>query len=109
MALQHAKPGEVIHLQPRGEKLTETATAAIVKSPGFEAIRFIIRAGVEIPTHAVAGHLTLHCLEGAVELGLKQGIVKLAAGDWLYLDGGEPHSVKGLEDSALLLTIIFKT
>jgi len=33
--------------------------------------------------------------------------VQLSAGDWIYLDGGEEHSVKALEDSALLLTIIF--
>lgn len=109
MALQHAKPGEVIHLQSRPGSLAETATAAIVKTPGFEAIRLAVRAGTEIPTHAVGGHLTIHCLSGAVELGLKQGAVKLAVGDWLYLEGGEPHSVKGLEDAVLLLTIIFKT
>jgi quercetin dioxygenase-like cupin family protein len=108
MALQHAKTGEVIHLQPRGERLTAMETAAIVKTPGFEAIRLVIRAGSEIPSHAVAGHLTLHCLEGAVELGMQQGPVKLGTGDWLYLDGGEKHSIKGIEDAAVLLTIIFK-
>jgi len=42
-----------------------------------------------------------------VEVGLKPAVVELRTGDWIYLDGGEAHSVKGLEDSALLLTIIF--
>jgi quercetin dioxygenase-like cupin family protein len=32
----------------------------------------------------------------------------LNAGEWVYLDGGEPHSVKGIEDSSLLLTILFE-
>lgn len=31
----------------------------------------------------------------------------MKAGDWLYLEGGDTHRVKGLEDSALLLTILF--
>src|SRR5690606_19453914 len=33
--------------------------------------------------------------------------IEMKAGDWLYLEGGDTHRVKGLEDSALLLTILF--
>ncbi len=49
----------------------------------------------------------LHCLEGRVALGLGDASVELAAGDWLYLEGDEPHSVQGIEDASLLLTILF--
>src|ERR1700689_3201653 len=107
MALHHAKPGEIVHLRPLGPALKDPATAAIVKSDRFETMRLIVRAGAEIPSHEVSGNITLHCLEGAVELGLKDAAVQLNAGDWIYLDGGEAHSVKGLEDSSLLMTIIF--
>lgn len=107
MALHHAKPGEIVHLGPLGPALKDTATTAIIKSDRFEAMRLIVRAGAEIPSHEVPGNITLYCLEGAVELGLKHAAVQLSAGDWIYLDGGEAHYVKGLEDSALLLTIIF--
>jgi quercetin dioxygenase-like cupin family protein len=107
MALHHAKPGEIVYLRPLGSALKDTATTALVKSDRFEAMRLLIRAGAEIPSHEVSGNITLHCLEGAVELGLKHAPVELRAGDWIYLDGGEEHSVKALEDSALLLTIIF--
>jgi hypothetical protein len=31
----------------------------------------------------------------------------LAPGQWIYLDGGEKHAVVGVEDSSLLLTILF--
>jgi quercetin dioxygenase-like cupin family protein len=49
----------------------------------------------------------LHCLEGRVVLGLADGSLELSAGQWIYLDGGAEHSVKGLEDSSLVLTILF--
>ena len=107
MALHHAGSGEIVHLGPLGPALKDTATTAIIKSDRFEVIRLIIHAGAEIPSHEVSGIIMLHCLEGAVELGLKDSAVKLNAGDWIYLDGGETHSLEGLEDSALLLTIIF--
>lgn len=106
MALPHAKPGEVVDLRPRGSALKDGRTAAIIKTEQFEAIRLIVHAGREIPSHAVSGHITLHCLEGRVTLGLAQSTITLCAGEWVYLDGQEAHSVKGIEDSALLLTIM---
>jgi quercetin dioxygenase-like cupin family protein len=107
MALKHAKAGEIVDLRPLGNKLTDMKSAAIIKTEDFEAIRLILPAGREIPPHEVSGDITLHCLEGRVSLGLEQSTIDLDAGDWVYLDGGEPHSVKGIEDSSLLLTILF--
>ena len=107
MALTHAKPGEVVDLRPLGDKLKQAKTAAIVKAKGFEAIRLVVLAGQEIPSHQVSGHMTLHCLEGRVSLGLEHSTIELNAGEWVYLAGGEPHSVKGIENSSLLLTILF--
>ena len=107
MALKRAKAGEVIDLRPLGSNLKETKTTAIIKAEKFEAIRLVVLAGREIPSHEVAGNITLHCLEGRVALGLEQSTIEINAGEWVYLDGGEPHSVKGIEDSSLLLTILF--
>jgi quercetin dioxygenase-like cupin family protein len=33
--------------------------------------------------------------------------MELSAGEWVYFDGGITHSVEGIEDSSLLLTILF--
>lgn len=107
MALHHAKSGEVVDLRPLGPKLKETKSAAFIKSDRFEAIRMIVRAGAEIPAHEVPGNITLLCLEGCVEIGLDSASIDLKANEWVYLDGGETHSVKGIEDSSLLLTILF--
>ena len=105
MALHHAKPGEIVNLGPIGPDLRQTRTAAITKADHFEAIRLIIHAGAEIPQHQVSGEITLHCIEGHVELGVDATPIVLKANDWVYLEGGTPHSVKAIEDSSLLLTI----
>lgn len=106
MALKHAEPGEVVSLSPLGSALATAKTSALVKSDRFEAVRLIVPAGSAIPSHRVHGYLTLHCLEGRVVLGVEKEIA-LSAGDWIYLERGADHSVRGIEDSSLLLTIMF--
>lgn len=107
MAQHHAKPGEVVDLRPLGPGLVDAKTTALIKEKHFEAIRLIVRAGMEIPPHEVAGNIMLHCLEGRIVLGLARSNLELSAGDWLYLNGDEIHSLKGVQDSSLLLTILF--
>lgn len=105
MALHHAEPGEPVDLKPLGSSLGNTNTSAIVKRDRFEAVRLIVPAGTEIPPHHVSGYVMLHCLEGHVELGPKG--IQLTEGKWVYLEPDESHSVRGIEDASLLLTILF--
>lgn len=107
MAQHHAQAGEIVDLRPLGRNLLNMQTTAIVKTKAFEAIRLVIPAGREIPAHDVAGDITLHCLEGRVTLGLPDVGIELAAGDWIFLEGGARHQVKAIEDASLLLTILF--
>jgi len=104
MALTHAVSGEIVRL----ESLETKYSQALVKTDQFEAIHLVVAAGASLPPHQVAGQLTLHCLTGCVKLTLADGQSKnLAAGDWLYLEGAAEHGVEGMEDSTLLLTILF--
>jgi len=107
MALHHAIPGEIVDLSPLGQELGNAKSAALIKSDQFEAIRLIVHEGAEIPPHDVPGSISLHCLEGRVELGLAESSLELAAGGWIYLEGGAAHSIRGIENSSLLLTIHF--
>lgn len=103
MALSHAKPGEVISL----DSPDRARTRAIVRQPSFEAVHLIVVAGQDIARHHVPGRLTLHCLEGHIRLMLDTGDVDMRAGDWIFLDRGAPHALRGVVDAALLLTILF--
>ena len=107
MAMHHASPGEVFDLAPLGANLKGARTTAIVKSEAFEVVRLVVHAGVDIKTHQVDGPITLHCLEGRALLGLPETTLELSGGQWVYLEGGVPHSIRGIEDTSLLLTILF--
>lgn len=107
MALKHAKSGEVVDLGPLGDKLKATKTSAIIKSEHFEAIRLIVHAGSTIPTHEVAGNVMLHCLEGHLRIGLSDGDIDLKEGEWVFLDRFEDYSISGVENSCVLMTILF--
>ena len=65
-----------------------------------------VAAGGEMPPHKVSGRFTLHCLEGRVRLELSEGSFELSANEWVFFDGGVMHSVVGIDDSSLLLTIM---
>jgi|ThiBioDrversion2_2_1062182.scaffolds.fasta_scaffold13689_8 quercetin dioxygenase-like cupin family protein len=107
MAMRRTRPAEIFDLGPLGPDLKNARTTAIVKSKAFEAVRLIVHAGVDIKTHSVEGPITLHCLEGRAQLSLPDKVVELSGGQWLYLEGGVPHAIKGIEDTSLLLTILF--
>jgi quercetin dioxygenase-like cupin family protein len=105
MALRHALPGEVVDLLKPRQELGRTA--AIVKSSSFEAVRLVVNAGNEIPSHQVEGPITLQCVSGRTIVGFESSQVEIQSGQWLYLEGGIPHWLRGIEDSVLVLTILF--
>lgn len=107
MAREHVKSGEIVDLRPLGEKLAGTKTTALVKTGVFEAVRLIVPAGRVVAPHEVPGPITLQCLEGRILLDLPDTTLELSKSQWVYLDGGVRHSLKGLEDASLLLTILF--
>lgn len=106
MALARAAAGEKVHL-PSPLESPDARSVALVKTDAFEAAHLIMRAGDEIARHAVRGFATIHCLEGSVILET-QDRIELSAGDWIYLERGQDHSLLANEDSALLVTILFE-
>ncbi len=107
MAIRHASAGEIIDLKPLGAALKGAKTTALVKNEVFETARLIVHVGKDIKTHSVDGPITLHCIEGRVVLTVPGSDLEMSTGDWLFLDGKVPHSLRAIEDASLLLTIIF--
>lgn len=105
MALHHLQPAEKTSLA-RAASGSNARTSALVKTDAFEAAQLILGAGDDISGHSVPGYATIHCLEGKVILRTDKNI-ELRPGDWLYLDRGQHHSVSAVEDSSLLVTILF--
>jgi quercetin dioxygenase-like cupin family protein len=106
MAIPHAQPGEIVNVRPLGAALASAQTKTLLRAEDVEVIRLIVPAGREIPEHKAKGEIVVHCLEGRVTFSAFGKTQALQAGELLYLPTGEPHTVKGVEDASLLLTIL---
>jgi quercetin dioxygenase-like cupin family protein len=106
MARPHAKPGEIVDVGLFGPALGSAETVTLVRAKDVEVIRLVVPAGKLIAEHKAKGEIIVHCLEGRVAFTAFGNSQTLEPGKLLYLPKGEPHSVRGLEDSSLLLTIL---
>jgi quercetin dioxygenase-like cupin family protein len=105
MSVPHLKSGEVVHL-PLGKSLPSIKTTTLAKTTDLEVIRLVVPTGKEIPTHKAPGPITVLCVEGRVLFNANGKSKELGPGDFLHLSAGEPHAVKGIEHSSLLVTIL---
>ena len=107
MAIQHAASGELIDISPLAEKLKNHITKTLYKSAHLEVFRMVLLAGKVMAAHRVAGEITVQCIEGQVEFTSPSGGVLLRKGNLICLAGGEMHSLKAIEDSSVLVTLLF--
>ena len=108
MATHHAKPGEIVDLQTWAADLPKEHTKAIVKTDEMELIRIVLPAGKGIPDHKVPGSVTIQCVAGKIAIITMNVMQQLNYNQLIHLNANEPHSLKAIEDSVVLLTIIFK-
>jgi len=101
-----AMPIDAIDVRPFGETLPAAKTKSLVKGEDVEVIRVIVPAGKEIEEHRAKGEIIVQCLEGRVAFTAFGKTQNLEAGKLLYLPKGEPHTVRGIENASLLLTIL---
>ena len=108
MALNHTSPGVPVDVQPLGALLETEPTKALFKSDQLELIRLVLRAGKSFPPHQVPGEVTIHCIEGELDVTMDGGSNVLKPGQLLFLKGGAPHGVTALKDASALVTIVLK-
>ena len=106
MAILHAKPSEAISVAPLGPALAQAKTTALVKTESLEVLRLIVPANKEIASHRTRGEVTIQCLEGEVGIVVNGITEVLSPGRLLYLNKNELHSVRGIRDASLLVTIL---
>jgi len=108
MAIEHALPGQAIDVRPLGSSLSTEKTTALFKSNDLEVMRLVLLAGKSLPPHKVPGEITIHCIEGALDVTAEGKSHVLRAGQLLYLSGHVLHGVTALEDSSALVTVALK-
>lgn len=84
----------------------QARTTTLVKTKTQEIIRLVVLSGKDIPEHQVHGEIMVQCLEGRVTFTQGDTRHYLEEGQLLYLAGEETHSLHGIEDASLLLTIL---
>ncbi len=109
MSIPHAAPGIPVDLRTQNEALSEAKTYALVKCEAFEAIRMVVPKNHEVcHGHEMDGPITVQCLEGTIALDVDGDQHSLKAGQWTFVPAGVPHTITGVEDSLMLLTVIFQ-
>ncbi|MDR7149921.1 quercetin dioxygenase-like cupin family protein [Hydrogenophaga palleronii] len=108
MALNHLQPGEIANLRPTGADAVSSQSVALFKSEQLEVIRLVLPAGRAMPMHAVPGEITVQCLEGSIDFETPSGTQRLRAGQLVFLKGGEPHALTGVEEATVLVTIVLR-
>ncbi|MEO6319209.1 MAG: cupin domain-containing protein [Polaromonas sp.] len=108
MAIAHAASGQLIDVQPLGSQFSESRNVALFKSEGLEVIRLVMPAGKTMPSHWVKGEVTVHCLEGEVDLASHGKTQRMKTGQLVWLEGGVDHALAAAQDSTLLLTIVLR-
>lgn len=108
MATHHASAAEIVDLSTWAQGIPNEQTKAIVKTDEMELARLVIPAGKDFPNHKVSGPIIVHCINGEIEFTAMDTTQVLTPGQLLHLLPNEPHSIRAVEDSVILLTIIFK-
>ena len=108
MAIAHAAPGQLVDVQPLGSQLSEARTSALFKTDELEVMRVVLPAGKTVPAHKVKGEITIHCLEGEVDLMAGGQTQRMKAGQLVWLEGSVDHALKAIQDASLLVTIVLR-
>lgn len=108
MSIHHASSGELIQIPPLGDKLADTLSTALLKASQLEVIRRVLLAGKSVPEHQVQGEMTLFCLEGVVEVRLRDGTQTLHPNELIFLEGNVPYALHAAENASLLITVALK-
>lgn len=107
MATKHASAGEVVDLATWASDVSQEHSKTIAKLKQIELARIVLKQGKQWDAHQVSGPVVIHCLSGFVRCDAMGGSKQLAPGQLLYLNEAECHAVAGIEDSVVLLTIVF--
>jgi quercetin dioxygenase-like cupin family protein len=108
MSLHHAISGEKIDVRPLGAALPQAASTALLRTADLEVMRLVLSKGKSVPSHCVAGEITLQCIEGTVEVQAHDRTQALTGGEMLYLAGNTPYALFALENASVLMTILRK-
>jgi quercetin dioxygenase-like cupin family protein len=108
MAIPHAHPAQAVDVSPLGNGIKTSKSVALFKAADLEVMRLVLAAGKSLPPHKVPGDITVHCLEGRIDVVTSGQSHVLGPGQLLYVPGQVEHAVSALDDASALVTVALK-
>lgn len=99
---------EIEQLRSEGRWQSGHTAKTLVKYSDLRAVLIVMKAGGRLEKHRAEGRISVQTLDGRIRFNSAERSVELAAGQMLTLEGGIPHDVEGIVDSAFLLTIVWR-
>jgi quercetin dioxygenase-like cupin family protein len=81
---------------------------ALFKSEDLELIRLVLPQGKSMAMHQVQGEVTIHCIEGTLDIVVDDAPRALRAGQLMLIAARAQHSVTAREDASALVTIVVR-
>jgi quercetin dioxygenase-like cupin family protein len=105
-ALSFSLEDELKLLKDELAKASERIGRTLVKDGPLRVTLVGIRADGRMREHRAAGPVTIHVLEGRIEVTASDRLWPLHAGGLLALDGGVVHAVTSKTGAVFLLTVM---
>jgi quercetin dioxygenase-like cupin family protein len=96
---------EIQHLHARRPWPKKVTSNLLLKTEDLRMLLIGMEAGGRLEEHHNDGRISIHVLEGAVQIRVQQQAQRFAVGQILALDRSIPHDLEAMEDSVLLMTI----
>lgn len=80
-------------------------TMILTKSDHMRVVLRALHAGSELSTHKADGQISVQVLDGHIEFTADARTVAVKKGQLLVPAGGALHSVRAVEESAILITL----
>jgi quercetin dioxygenase-like cupin family protein len=84
---------------------TGRAGKTLVKQGPLRITLVALKKGTALPSHQVAGPVSIQTLRGCLRLTTHNGDVDIPAGGLITLGPGVPHTARAHDDCAILITV----
>ena len=105
-ALSFTLADEMQRVREELSKVQARIGRTLVKDGPLRVTLVGLNADHELHEHRAAGPVTIHCLEGAIEVAVGGARHPLDTGMLLALDAGVPHSVPSRAGGFFLVTVM---